>query len=241
MPRVFHDGELTGRAEFERTLLALGLQRRLGPAALLRAGLGVGRVTIEPRAAFAPAPPTNGSDGVRAVEFAAVWDTLDDRWLPTRGARLAIAVDRSLPGLGATHRYWRMLGRGQGALPLPVGVLQAEAFAGVSGGDVPAYDLFRLGGPSLMPGLHRDERWGRQALAIAIGHGVGLGPLRLTARLGGGRTFSERGEIALGALSFGWGVSVERSTRFGPVMIGWGHSADTGSRFYFSAGPPLRF
>jgi NTE family protein len=237
-PRVFRDHVLAGRAEVQRARIALGLQRQIGPAVLLRAGLGGGRVTIRPRAAL---PSSAGHDDVWALEASAIWDTLDDPWRPRRGGRLAVSADKSLEGLGATHRYERLLGQGRAALPLPFGVLQAEVFAGVSKGDVPFYDLFRLGGPSLMPGFHRDELWGRQALAGALSHSVDVGLLRLTARVGAGRTFDERRQIEVSSLHRGFGLSAEYATKFGPIMLGWGRSSDSGSRFYFGAGRSLRF
>lgn len=236
-PRVFLGHEFTGRAEFERVRLAAGVQRHLGSAALLRAGLSGGRARIQPRPAF-PSPLLR--DEQWAVEAAALWDTLDDPWLPTSGARLSVVADRSVTGLGATHRYWRLVGRGRAALTLPVGVLQAEALAGISGGEVPAYDLFRVGGPDLMPGFHRDQLWGRQAVAGAISHSLDLGPLRLTARVGAGGVFDERAEIESRALVGGWGLSIEHPTRFGPIAASWGHSPEAGSRFYLSAGRVVR-
>jgi outer membrane protein insertion porin family len=176
---------------------------------------------------------------VWALEGSAVWDSLDDPWRPRQGGRIAVSADKSLDG--ATHRYERLFGQGRAALPLPFGVLQAEVFAGVSKGDVPFYDLYRLGGPSLMPGFHRDELWGRQALAGALSHSVDVGLLRLTARAGAGRTFVERRQIEVNGLFRGFGLSAEYATKFGPIMLGWGRSSDSGSRFYFGVGRSLRF
>ena len=92
-----------------------------------------------------------------------------------------------------------------------------------------------------MPGFHRDELWGRQALAGSLAHSVDLGPLRFTARVGAGGTFDERDQIETGALHGGFGFSVEHATPLGPLMLGWGRSSRGGSRFYFGAGRPLRF
>jgi NTE family protein len=236
-PRVFRGHELAGRAEFERRLVVAGVQRAIGPAVLLRAGLAGGRVDVEPRAALL----SNASDRVWAAEASAVWDTLDDLWLPTRGGRLEITADHTLAGFGATHRYDRVSGRARGAFKLPIGVLQAELASSLSGGDVPVYDLFRLGGPVFLPGFHRDELWGRQAVAGTIAHSVDVASLRLTARVGAGGTFDQPTQIRLGALTGGFGLSVARDTPIGPIILGWGHSSQAGSRFYLSAGRALRF
>jgi outer membrane translocation and assembly module TamA len=83
--------------------------------------------------------------------------------------------------------------------------------------------------------------WGRQALAGAVSHSVDVGALRLTARVGAGRTFVERRQLELSGLHMGFGLSADYQTPFGPIFVGWGRSEDAGSRFYFGAGRSLRF
>jgi NTE family protein len=235
-PRVFRDHETTGRAEFQRARAALGLQRHVTPAALLRVGVVAGGVDTEARAAW-PLPASR--DKVWALEATGMWDTLDDPWRPRRGLRLQVSGDKSLDG--SSHRYWRLSGQGRVAVALPAGVLQAEGFVGISGDDVPGYDLYRIGGPHLMPGFHREELWGRQALAGSLAYSVDLRALRLTARVGAGAPFAERSQVELSGLLGGFGLSAEYQTPLGQLMVGWGTSPHGGSRLYFGAGRPLRF
>jgi NTE family protein len=236
MPRVFRDHEKTGRAEFQRLRAAFGLQRHVTPAALFRVGLLAGYVDSEDRAAF-PLPASR--DSLWALEASGAWDTLDDPWRPRQGLRLLVSGDKSLSG--ADRQYWRLSGQGRAAVRIPIGVLQAEFFAGISGDDVPAYDLYRIGGPSLMPGFHRQELWGRQALAGSLAYSVDVRALRLTARAGAGAPFAERSQIETSALLGGFGLEAEYATPLGPLMLGWGTSSHGGSRVYFSAGRSLRF
>jgi NTE family protein len=235
-PRVFRDHELSGRAEFQRTRAALGLQRHVSPAALLRVGIMGSSVQVEPRAAL---PGAWRREDAFALEASGAWDSLDDPWRPKRGLRLLVAGDRTLAG--ADRRYWRIQGQGRAALPVPGGALQAEGFVGISGNDVPVYDLFRIGGPVLMPGFHREELWGRQALAGSLGYSLDLRALRLTARVGAGGLFAERRDIETSALAGGFGFSAEYATRFGPLLAGFGRSARGGTRYYFQVGRSLRF
>jgi outer membrane protein assembly factor BamA len=99
----------------------------------------------------------------------AVWDNLDDRWLPTRGEAISLAAEKSLTDWGASLDYWRAVAKGQFALSLGKrSLLEGQLEAGDSGGDLPVYEFHRIGGPALMPGFDRDELWGPHALAGAI-------------------------------------------------------------------------
>ena len=236
-PRVFQEGDLLGRAEFERRELAVGLQRALAPAALLRVGLATGRVATQPRPGL---PFAEARDTERALEALAVWDALNDPWLPSRGGRVSLQARRSLPGLGATRSYWTAEAALAAALPAGPGVLQAEARGGLSGGDLPLYQQFRIGGPVLMPGFDRAELWGHQALAGAVSYSLDFGPLRVTPRAGAGGVFANRAAISLDALQAGVGLEVAYRTAAGPLAVSWGHSRATGSRFYVSAGRTFR-
>jgi outer membrane protein assembly factor BamA len=234
-PRFFEDGQDLGRAGFHRRELAGVLQRQLGPALLVRAGaaLGTARVGRRPDLPFGPR-----DDRVRMLRAAAVWDRLDDASLPTSGARVEVMADRSLRGLGATAAYSRLRARGQWVLSLARrSVLELRASMAVSGGAVPAYDLFRLGGPRELPGFRRDELWGAQAGAVSLSHSLTVARgLRLLVRGGAGDVWDSREQIALRGLRRGAGVGLELPTRAGPISLEWARRSGGGSAVYFAVG-----
>lgn len=234
-PRFFRDHESLGRAEFDREEAVLGLQRQAGPALLIRAALGAGRVRTRPRPGL---DFEARSDRVRILRGAAIWDRLDDPHFPTGGKSVSFMGERSLPSLGASLDYWRALVRGQAAISIGrSGVLEARLLAGASGGAVPPYELFRLGGPVWIPGLHRDELWGRQAAAVGISHSFVLkGGLRLTARAAAGNVWDTRREVSIRSARKGIGVGLGLPTRIGPISVDWGRSDASDSRFHFAIG-----
>ncbi|HVR69622.1 MAG TPA: patatin-like phospholipase family protein [Vicinamibacteria bacterium] len=236
-PRFFSGHEQLGRAEFDRDGLAAGLQRRLGLAGLLRAGLAVDSVRTRARLGV---PLPAGSDRRTAVFGEAAWDVLDDGALPTSGSAAFVFAERTLSRLGTSRPYWRSGAELLGAAsPHPRLVLRAQARAFVSGGDLPPYEQARVGGPVWMPGFHRDELWGAQALAGSVSAGVAVyGRLRLLARFGAGNVWESRPAMTIADLQGGFGLGLELPTGVGPVALEWGRSGAGTSRVHVSVGFP---
>lgn len=236
-PRVFRDHDQLGRAEFDVSGAAMGLQRQIGHSLLLRTGFGIERIStrVPPGIDFAAA-----RDRITDLHALVAWDRLDDRSFPSRGEAARVLAERSrLRDLDAARSrdYRRVIASARGAFPIGRrNIIDAQLLAGGSSGDVPVYKLVRIGGP-LVPGLHRDELWGPQALAGGIGHSFILWrELRLTARAGAGNVWQARDEISTRAMRAGFGLALESPTRLGPVSLMWGRSDLGDSRIYFSAG-----
>jgi NTE family protein len=234
-PRFFRGHTYAGRAEFDRAGLAAGLQRRLGLAGLVRVGFAWDDVHTQQRPGL---PFATRHDRRTALLGEAAWDVLDDVALPGGGAAAAVFVERTLSRLGTSRPYWRAGGDVRAAAtPHRRLVLRGQALAFLSGGDLPVYEQARVGGPVWMPGFHRDELWGAQALAGSVTAAVSVyGDLRVLARLGSGNVWDGRSAVSLGELQGGFGVGLELPTRFGPVAFDWGRSAGGVSRFYVSLG-----
>lgn len=233
-PLRFTDGESLGRAEFDRDDLTLGLQAGPGPSALARLGLTLGQARVQSRPGLGL---DSARDDVRRLAAMLAWDDLDDRDLPSSGARLRFDGERSLRSLGATRHYWRMQARGQAVLPVARRLLvQGRLLVGLAGGDVPAYDLFRIGGPALLPGLHRDELWGRQALGLSLAPTLLVNGFRLCLRGGAGEVWAARRDITLRSLKRGAGIGLEKATRFGPLALDVGVGESGRTALYLSAG-----
>ena len=236
-PRFFRGHAHLGRAEFDRAGLAAGLQRRLGPAALLRAGLAWDDVNTQERPGL---PFVARHDRRTALLGEAAWDVLDDGVLPSRGAAAAVFAERTLSRLGTSRPYWRAGGDVLAAArPHRRLVVRGRALGFLSGGDLPPFEQVRVGGPVWMPGFHRGELWGAQAMAGSVTTAVSVyGGLRVVARFGAGNVWATRDAVALRDLQGGFGLGLELPTRFGPVALDWGRSAGGASRVYVSLGHP---
>jgi NTE family protein len=236
-PRFFDRHETLGRAEFDRRGWAVGLQQRVGPAALLRVGVAAETVQTRER----PGVPVAAQRESRTAVFGeAGWDILDDAAVPTTGAAATLSVERTLSRTLDFRPYWRAGAQVQAAAsPLPRLVVRGGALAALSGGDLPVYEQARLGGPAWMPGFHRDELWGTQALAGSVTAGIAVyRGLRLLGRFGAGNVWDSRGAVRLGGLEGGFGFGLELPTSAGPLALDWGRSAAGHSRVYVSLGFP---
>jgi NTE family protein len=218
-PRFFEaDGSTINRARFDRLGVDARIEVPVQRWALLEAGARFGRVKTHAEAGI---DLPDASDTVRMLHAAFVVDDLDHLLWPGAGRRLALSGERSLAELGATYPYWSL--QGEGRLGQALGgrfVAQVDAFAGLSGNDVPVYDWFRIGGPRLVPGYHHEELKGPQALAggLSLRYRV-VGPIRLLVRAGAGNVFAARGDITLRGLRWGVGAGVMAPTRVGPLAL----------------------
>lgn len=232
-PQVYDErGDALGRALFEQRRARLTLRREIARAWLLTAGLEAGSGEVRARRELALLPVR---DRVRLVHAGIAWDTTDDTFAPERGGDVRAAFERSLPGLGASRDVWRAALRGR--YVFSKAAVRLDAWAALSGGDLAAYDSFRLGGPELVPGRARDEQWGRQALAASLRVRRTLtGRLAAVARLGAGGVWRERRDIRLGDLTVGAGLGLEHPTPLGPLAWEYARHTAGGGGFYFSIG-----
>jgi NTE family protein len=227
-PQVFENGVDINRASFIRQDVSFRVTRSVKRWALLEAGLRIGSVKTSERLGLDFTP---GTDAVRSVTAAFTIDNRDEPDLPTVGQLLALRLDQTLAGLGADRDYRRVTGRGQIAQRISArGVLEAGAFLALSSGTVPPYDLFRMGGPDLLPGRNIDELWGQEALAASLAFRLRtLGQLRVVGRVGAGQVFASRSAVRVGDLSTGFGLGLVYPTRVGPLrvdlgILGGGHT-----------------
>lgn len=234
-PRFFQGGIEQGRARFDREGLALFLRRGVKRWGLLEAGLTLGQVTTKPRAGVDfPA----GEDDARTVSGRIVYDTLDDLFSPEAGARFVLVGQKSPRGLGASHDFWRAeltgtLAWGAGSRT----VLEFDGLAGLSEGDLPVYERFRIGGPRLLPGFREGELWGAQGAAAALACRVRIfGQLRAVARAGTGNVWETRRDVRLGGLESGFSLGLLHLTRIGPVAADLGVRRDGSTLFTVSIG-----
>ncbi len=237
-PRFYlDDGTYVNRARFLRRDVRFGLRRAIKRSWLFDADLQVGNVRTEPRLGL---DFPVGTEEVRKIGLGGVYDVLDDRYYPSARLRVDLRAEKNLTGLGASRDYWRTEGSVRGAMRVGErGVAQVDGFAGLSGGRVPVYDQFRIGGPVLLPGYRIDERWGAEAMAAALSFRYRLfGQFRAVARAGAGNVWATRDQIGFPGLRYGFGVGLVHPTRIGPVAVDLGIRRSGDALFTFSIGYP---
>jgi NTE family protein len=218
-PRYFDEfGDELNRAKFERQGVSLALRTSLERWGLVEAGARFGRVKTREQVGI---PIPEASDTVAALFAGLTVDTLDDLRWPSAGGRFAAEGEWNLDGMGGTRPYWRLrlegrLGRGFGGRA----ALQLDGLLGLSGEDLPDYEQFRIGGPTLVPGYRFEELKGAQTLAGAVSARYTLvGSVRLVARAGLGNVFADTRDLGLEDVRWGVGVALYAPTRIGPVWV----------------------
>ena len=234
-PRFFTaGGDEVNRASFDRDGVETVLRSAVPRWGLLEAGLRLGRVRTSARVGV-DAP--EGSDRVGALVGRLAVDTLDDLAWPERGRRYLIAGEWNLAALGADRTGWRARVECRVSHRLARRLTgQADAFAGLAGGEAPVYDRFRLGG-GLLPGHHQDQLKGAQAVAAAASLRYRVaGQLRVLARVGAGNVFPRLREVGLRDLRWGASAGLYHPSPLGPVSLELGVRRGGGSLAQLTVG-----
>jgi NTE family protein len=222
-PRPFAGGEPLARAEFDRASITGALQTHPSSALLLRGGFERAHVRVARHEAAGIAA---GTDAIATMGVLAAFDTLDDRWDPTRGGLLSLQVDHSLRALGAGESYWRAVGRARGARTLGrAGTLQLDALGFTSGGRIPLHEQVQFGGPALAPGLARDALWGPHGGGAALSQRIPIvGALQLVVRAGMAGVWERRSDVSLSSATRGVAVGLRHGSPLGPLSLEWGRA-----------------
>ena len=221
-PRYFDtEGDEINRARFQRQGVEVALRSSFERWGLLETGLRFGRVKTQERA---------GIDVPAATDQVGTWfgsftvDTLDSLEWADAGERLAIWADWNAPDLGAEYDSWRFAVEGSLARkPSRRTSLQLDGQVGFSGGDLPPYDWYRVGGATLVPGYHHDELKGPDyfAGAAAIRYRF-FAELRLYARVGAGNVSTATTGLGFDKLRWGVSAGAYYPTPIGPVAAEFG-------------------
>ena len=230
-PVVYRLGNEVGRESFSRDTVFVGGQIAARSDMLLQGRFEAGRVTTDARRGLAG----GGRDTYRMFSGIAAFDRLDDHDVPAAGAAVTVRGERSVAGEGVRD-YWRLSCDARGAVTVSGFVLESSAMAGLSGDDVPDYDLFRIGGPRYLPGHPREELWARQVAGIAASIGRDVRGFRLSVEGGGGGAFARREDLRVSAFRWGVGAGIARRTRLGPLILQAGVDEDGVGAVYLTVG-----
>ena len=230
-PVVYRNGEEVGRESFSRDTAFLGAHASIGPNVLLQGRVEAGRVITDARRGLG----AGHRDTYRMLKGVAAFDRLDDHELPESGMAASVRGEHTFGGEDVRD-YWRVRAEARGAASRGGFIAEASGLLGVADGDVPQYDLFRIGGPRYLPGHPREERWARQVAGVAASLGRDVHGFRVSVEAGGGGAFDRTEDIQLSGLQWGIGAGVARRTRLGPVILQAGMDEDGVGAVYLTVG-----
>lgn len=243
---VFEDGQRIARYDLTRTAIGVDAGSTFfDKRAELRVGALFGNAQTKLDTGQPTLPQSNNNEsGVRAR---LVWDTLDSRYVPRSGTRLAVDFFSPQPALGADVDYNRLSADWIGATSFGKSTLVGQVQLGSSfGGDMPFYDQFALGGFQRLSGYASEQFRGN---VVAFG---GLTYYRQIAALTPplGRGIYLGGSLEVGSIQDTFDFLTEPKTRFGssiflgadtwigPAYLGLGLSGEGDATGYFLLGRP---
>jgi NTE family protein len=233
-PKFYEDLKFVNRAEFDRAHIRLATDLQLGSDHLGQAGFLLGSVDTRERLGL---DFPLGTQKKRLIFGRYVWDTLESLTHPRRGIRVEALAERNEASLGATTSYWRLEGTLRLARSVGPLVLEGRGLYGFSSGDLPISEWFLLGGPELIPGVAREELWGRQAVAASVSANWDLlSIMRLYTRVGAGGVWDEPTDIGWAATVTGFGVGATIATPVGPIQLDYGWAEAGRNRLYIAIG-----
>lgn len=238
---IFDDGQAISSARVTEYGGAIQIGREFGRFAQVQVGLlrTSGDATID---IGVPRPTLEFDAG--EVFVSALWDRLDDLYLPTRGARLRLSYIRSDERLGADEAFEQALFSYFGSLTAGRhNVLGFSNLFTTVSGEAPVYALFTGGGFLNNSGFEPNELVGPHYGVVGAGYRYqvvqsGFLPGYVGGTLEYGNAAAERedvfGEgIFNGSLYFGY------DTPIGPMYVGYGWNEEQRGLLFLRLGGVL--
>jgi NTE family protein len=242
---VFLDGERLARYEFADLGGQADLGVNFGRHAQVRLGYLYTRRNVDSEIG-SPLLPEIEVDDAGAV-IAAVYDSRDTAFSPTRGTAIAVEYYRSDESLGA-DRTWDRGEAGVGmAIPIRADVVWVTLAGGTDFGErLPPDRAFALGGPGSFPGFELGELrtgeywtvagsylWKVKDLQTIQGQALYAG-LRLHAG-----EASERVDLVGAETIYGASVYLSGRTMVGPLTVGLGTTSTDSWSLWLAVGRPV--
>ncbi len=175
---------------------------------------------------------------LRSLSLRSVVDTRDRNPFPNRGAYNAVLLSVASEVLGGNLNYRKANAFFSHYLPIGQGLIfEPQVNAGLTSGDLPEPEFFRLGGKDFFAGSPKKGFLARQFLVLGTGLRAKLwGRVYPSLRWDLEKRWTEAGEFDLQNFFYGILGKLEVDTPIGPAGLGWAHSNLDGKRFYFSVG-----
>ncbi|HKQ82915.1 MAG TPA: patatin-like phospholipase family protein [Steroidobacteraceae bacterium] len=178
-----------------------------------------------------------------------VLDTRDSPFIPTRGSYVDVDLFAAEPAFGSDDSYQRARLLAQHVVPVRGDLLYLQADAGSDfGSDLPAHDLFTLGGASQFAGFESDELRGREYamgriaylrkvtdLQTLLGQALYAG-----VSLEAGNMYERIDEPSNQDTIFGSSLFFGGRTPIGPLVITFGYAEGGHKSAYVQLGRPLQ-
>jgi NTE family protein len=239
---VFDRGELVAEYGIGRFLGGFDIGRSLGQAAEARIGLRWGRVESEVSTGNGDLPKLD--DGYGGIRCRFVIDALENVNFPRGGGLGRVELLLSRSGLRADRSYERFV--------LDGGVYQggdrhrvflSSTVGSALGGELPAYDEFRLGGLLSLSGFGEGELRGSYLGVLRSGYAYRFARIPPASRglyLAGwaeaGNTWARSEDIDLGDLKVAGTIAFGADTGLGPIFVAYGIADDGDDAFYLGIG-----
>jgi NTE family protein len=243
---VFEDTQRIARYDLTRVAVGLDVGSTLfDNRAELRGGALLGKARTNLDTGEPSLRENNNHESGLRAKFR--WDTLDSRYVPRSGTRLALDFFSPQASLGADVSYKRLSADWIGAKSFGKNTLVGRAQLGTSfGSDMPFYDQFALGGFQELSGYANEQFRGNQ---VAFG---GLIYYRQIATLTPplGRGIYLGGSLEVGSIRdtldfltesrtrFGSSIFLGADTWLGPAYLGLGLGGEGDATGYFLLGRP---
>jgi NTE family protein len=243
---VFEDTQRIARFDLTRVAIGVDVGSTLfDKRAELRVGALFGNAQTKLDTGELSLPESNNDESGLRAKFR--WDTLDSRYVPRSGTRLALDFFSPQSSLGADASYNRLSADWTGARSFGKHTLVGRAQLGTSfGSNMPFYDQFTLGGFQELSGYANEQFRGNQ---VAFGGLIYYHQIAtLTPTLGRGIYLG--GSLEVGSIRdtldfltdsktrFGSSIFLGADTWLGPAYLGLGLGGEGDATGYFLLGRP---
>ena len=108
---------------------------------------------------------------------------------------------------------------------------------GLSEKELPVYEKFRVGGPKIIPGYHREEIWGNNFAAIGLNYQLNFyKKFNFQTNWAMAEVFNKHNDFILSKFINGVATGLAISSPVGPITISYGWGEGNREQLYFSLG-----
>ncbi|MEJ2049816.1 MAG: BamA/TamA family outer membrane protein, partial [Calditrichota bacterium] len=235
-PKIYNKkGENNGQLKYEQVVgqFSFGLQPQ--KKLLFNLGIRGRRVWVTENMAVNQASVTNQ---YWSLYGNLVFDNRDNYYFPTRGGQLSLKGESILDFYLTGHRYKKLMA----TLDWTISIYHRHSFTpfgefGLSEKEPPVYEKFRVGGPKIIPGYHRQEIWGNNFAAIGLNYRLNFyKKLNFQANWAMAEVFNKYKEVKLSGFINGVAAGFAFSSPIGPIAISYGWGETNREQLYFSLG-----
>lgn len=168
----------------------------------------------------------------------AIFDNTDDMYFPTRGIQM-ILENETMLSTSSEGQYFTKL---TGSFSWTRSLFLKQAITpfvkwGLSDNGLPVYEIFRVGGPTDMPGYHRQEVWGNNMIILGLKHRIQIYKrFNLQTTLSAASVFDRLENLDARKFITGISAGLAFSSPIGPIFLQYGWSRTGRNQFYISMG-----